>query len=188
MSKYLTPLLLFVSLLFSAGCQPTDDTIAFKAEQEGVPDPSAYGIPAPQNRDYMPEFELPVLGGGTFDSSDQEGRVLLVNFWATWCGPCRTEIPDLVELQEELGSDQFDVIGISLDMDGEELVREFTDAMEVNYPILLDDGAVAEAFGGVYALPTTFVINKEGKITHRTIGLFPVEAVKGTLEDMINAD
>ncbi len=188
MSKYVTPLLLFVSLLFSVGCQPTDDTIAFKAEQEGIQGPATLGIPSQQNREFMPEFELPVLGGGTFNSTDQEGRVLLVNFWATWCGPCRYEIPDLVDLQDELGSDQFDVIGISLDMDGEALVQEFTDAMEVNYPILLDDGTVAESFGGVYALPTTFVINKEGKITHRTIGLFPVDAVKGTLEDMINAD
>ena len=188
MSKISSLLLLFVSLMIIAGCEPTDQTIEFHAEQNANPSSSSYGIPSPQNRENMPEFELPLLEGGTFASADQEGRVLLVNFWATWCSPCRTEIPDLIALQEELGSDEFDVIGISLDQDGTEYVKQFTDAMEVNYPILLDDGAVAEAFGGVYALPTTFVVDKTGKITHRTIGLFPIESVKEELQEMINAD
>ena len=182
-------LALFISCLFLLiGCKPTDQTVEHAANQNSSPNVPSSGMFPPQESDVMPEFVLPTLNGDSFDSSAQEGRVLLINFWATWCAPCRVEIPDLVELQAELGSDKFDVVGISLDMDEVEYVKEFADGMNINYPVLLDDGEVAEAFGGVYALPTTFVVDKKGKITHRTIGLFPVDKVKDEISEMIIAD
>lgn len=137
----------------------------------------------------MPDFTLPMLNGGTFDASEQNGKVLLVNFWATWCAPCREEIPDLIALHEELKDEDFAVIGITVDTDGIELVQKFADQMQINYPILLDaTSEVAESFGGVYALPTTFVVDKQGTITHRTMGLFPVDSVKDQLITLINAE
>ena len=137
----------------------------------------------------MPDFTLPLLSGGTFDASEQQGKVLLVNFWATWCAPCREEIPDLIALHEELKDDGFAVIGITVDTDGSALVKQFADEMQITYPILLDETSeVAESFGGVYALPTTYVVDKTGTITHRTIGLFPVDAVKESLITLINAE
>ena len=170
------------------GCQPTDQTVEHAANQNSLPNIASTDMFPPQEADVMPEFVLPTLNGDSFDSSAQEGKVLLINFWATWCAPCRVEIPDLVDLQAELGSDQFEVVGISMDMDEVEYVKEFADGMKINYPVLLDDGEVAEAFGGVFALPTTFVVDKKGNITHRTIGLFPVEAVKEEISEMIIAD
>lgn len=136
----------------------------------------------------MPEFTLETLDGKVFDSSKQDGRVLVVNFWATWCAPCREEIPDLVELQNDLGGEKFDVVGISMDEEGDTYVKEFADAMDINYPIMIDNGNVAEAFGNVFVLPTTFVIDKSGKITHRTFGIFPAEKAKADLEELIAAD
>ncbi|MFK7843827.1 MAG: TlpA disulfide reductase family protein [Rhodothermales bacterium] len=174
--------IIFLSIF--VGCQSADKSV----DGNPSPKPAQAVIPEPQSRDTMPAFILPTLAGNTFDSSAQEGRVLLVNFWATWCAPCRVEIPDLIALQEELGGEKFDVIGISLDTDDPAFVKEYTDAMEINYPLIIDDGEVAEAFGGVYALPTTYVVGKDGKITHRTIGLFPVESVKEELIEMINAE
>lgn len=173
-----------LSLAILPGCQPASESID---ADSGLQSAQAV-IPAPKSRDVMPAFVLPTLAGDTFDSSAQEGRVLVINFWATWCAPCRVEIPDLIALQEELGGEQFDVIGISLDTDEPAFVKEYTDAMNINYPLIIDDGEIAEAFGGVYALPTTYVVDKKGKITHRTIGLFPVESVKEELIEMINAE
>ncbi len=169
------------------GCEPTEQTKSFAAEKEqGTAD---YVIPEPKSREKMPDFTLPLLSGGTFDASEQQGKVLLVNFWATWCAPCREEIPDLIALHEELKDDGFAVIGITVDTDGSALVKQFADEMQITYPILLDETSeVAESFGGVYALPTTYVVDKTGTITHRTIGLFPVDAVKESLITLINAE
>ena len=167
---------------------PSDDTATSATIQSSNPQSSGAVIPEPKSRDVMPAFVLPTLSGGTFDSSAQNGRVLVVNFWATWCAPCRVEIPDLIALQEELGGEQFDVVGISLDTDEPAYVKEYAEAMDINYPMMIDDGEIAEAFGGVYALPTTYVIDKKGKITHRTIGLFPVDSVKDALIAMIDAE
>lgn len=168
-------------------CEPTEQTKSFAAEQEQ--NAADYEIPAPQSRDVMPDFTLPILNGGTFDASEQDGKVLLVNFWATWCAPCREEIPDLIALHEELKDQNFAVVGISIDTDGSALVKKFADEMQINYPVLLDETSeVAESFGSVFALPTTFVVDKQGTITHRTIGLFPVDAVKDDLLTLINAE
>lgn len=172
---------------FLVACEPTAHTRSLTAEKEqGTAD---FVIPEPRSRDVMPDFTLPMLNGGTFDASEQNGKVLLVNFWATWCAPCREEIPDLIALHEELKDEDFAVIGITVDTDGIELVQKFADQMQINYPILLDaTSEVAESFGGVYALPTTFVVDKQGTITHRTMGLFPVDSVKDQLITLINAE
>lgn len=135
-----------------------------------------------------PDFVVPDLKGDSLRLADFEGKTLLVNFWATWCGPCIAEIPDLIALQEELGEEQFAVIGLSMDLIEKDIVQEFVESMEITYPIGIDEGQVAEAFGGVYSLPTTFVIDKQGFIKQRTIGIFPTEAFKPHLISLIEAD
>ena len=133
-------------------------------------------------------FMLPTITGDSLSMADYEGQVVLLNFWATWCGPCRYEIPDLIELQNEFEPEHFAVIGISLDEDDPDFVRQFAEDMNINYPVALDErGIFAEAFGGVYALPTTYILDKDGQVAHRTIGLFPTEKMKGTIKDLIEA-
>lgn len=133
-------------------------------------------------------FKLPTLTGDSLSMADYEGQVILLNFWATWCGPCRYEIPDLIELQNEFEPEHFAVIGISLDEDDPDFVRQFAEDMNINYPVALDErGIFAEAFGGVYALPTTYILDKDGQVAHRTIGLFPTGKMKGTIKDLIDA-
>src|SRR5690606_25202841 len=111
--------------------------------------------------------------------AEQRGKVVLINFWATWCAPCRIEIPDLIELQSEYGTDKLMVVGISLDHDGPETVRRFADEVGFNYPILLDEGDVAMQFGGVYALPTAVVALAAVRPTARALrgrrGISPSE-------------
>ena len=182
---YFSGLLVFV--FFLAGCQQSD-----KSENASPPVPvvpevlpraNAFEGPVP-----APDFSVPGLDSDTLHFVDFKGKTTLINFWATWCGPCIAEIPDLIALQEELGHESFAVIGLSMDLTGVEDVQKFVESMNINYPIGMDEGRVAEAFGGVYSLPTTYVIDKNGIIRQRTIGIFPTEAFKPHLISMIEAD
>lgn len=120
-----------------------------------------------------PAFELETLDGSKISLAEQRGRVLLVNFWATWCGPCVVEMPDLVELHETYHDEGLTVLGISIEEGETDLVRDFVEEYEITYPIAVD-ADVADSFGGIYGLPTTFVIDKTGQVIHRVVGLFPI--------------
>jgi thiol-disulfide isomerase/thioredoxin len=100
-------------------------------------------------------------------------NVTVMNFWATWCGPCRKEIPDLEEIHKEYGDKGVKVIGVSLDRGPSVLnmVSEFATNFKMTYPVVIDDGNLEQIFGNIRAIPTTFIINKEGKIVDRLIGM-----------------
>ena len=112
--------------------------------------------------------------------------MILLNFWATWCAPCRTEIPDLVALQRELGDRGLLVVGVSTDEEGAEVVAPFVKNFKINYPVVLDDGSVSEAYGGVWALPTTVVIDRAGRIRYEIIGIFPTKEMRPRLEALLD--
>jgi len=118
------------------------------------------------------------LNGQAIHSTDLEGKVVIVDFWATWCPPCRKEIPGFIELQEEYGSDGLVILGVSLDETGQETVRDFVLEQGINYPIAMGNRELVDQFGGVRALPTTFVIDRQGKIVNRHVGY----ASKATFE------
>ncbi len=119
--------------------------------------------------DIRPAFTLPDLEGKMHSVSEWDGKVLLINFWATWCPPCRKEIPAFIELQDRYRDKGFVVIGIALDQ--KQAVIDFTDPMGVNYPILMgEDGAIelAKAYGNsLGVLPYTVIVDRKGKIIHR---------------------
>jgi thiol-disulfide isomerase/thioredoxin len=115
-------------------------------------------------------FTLTDLEGKTITSTDLRGKVVLVNFWATWCPPCRAEIPDLIKLQDKY-RDKLVVIGISEDEAPVEEVKKFVDEQKMNYPVAMVTPDVQRIFKGVSALPTTFVIDPEGKVQQRHVGL-----------------
>ncbi len=135
-----------------------------------------------------PDFTLPTLAGDSLGLADLRGQVVLLNFWATWCGPCLEEIPALVDLYEDLHPAGLAIVGVSLDEEGEEVVAPFAARFNINYPVALDqEGTVAEAFGGVWALPTTYVIDAEGAVVERIIGVYPVEERRPALGAMLDA-
>lgn len=135
----------------------------------------------------VPDVTVETLDGQTIDLGAQSGTVLLVNFWATWCPPCREEIPDLVALQKELGPQGFTILGVSTDQEGAEAVRPFVDEYDINYPIVVDTTRSLQesSLGPVYGLPTTFVVNADGQVVQRVMGMFPVEAMKPTLQKLL---
>ncbi len=119
----------------------------------------------------MPHFALPSAEDGSLvDSESYKGQVMLINFWATWCPPCRKEIPSLIKLQNEFGSKGFTVIGLSTDQGGSKVVVKLMKKMGVNYPILMADSKTPRAFGGILGIPTSFLVNKKGYVVKRYDG------------------
>ena len=128
-----------------------------------------------------PDFTLESLDGKSVRLSDLRGKAVLLNFWATWCGPCKIEAPWLVEFQGQYGTQGLQVVGVEMGDDGKEDIEKFAKEMGVNYPVLFGKEAVGEAYGGVPALPETFFIGRDGKIVDRIIGL----KGKAEIEDSI---
>jgi thiol-disulfide isomerase/thioredoxin len=118
-----------------------------------------------------PDFTLESLDGKNIQLSSYKGQAVLLNFWATWCGPCKIEMPWFVELQKEYGPQGLQIVGVAMDDAGKDEIAKFVKEMGVNYPILLGKEAVGQDYGGVNVLPTTFFIDRDGKIVAREFGL-----------------
>ena len=124
-----------------------------------------------KNGSVAPDFELQSLDGKPVRLSDFRGKAVLLNFWATWCAPCKIEMPWFVDLQKQYAAQGLQVIGVAMDDSGEEAIAKFAKQMGVNYPVLIGKEAVGDAYGGVEFLPTTFIIDRQGKVVDRVFGL-----------------
>jgi len=121
--------------------------------------------------DPAPEFKFKDFGGKDLNLETSRGKVILLNFWATWCGPCRAEIPELVALQSRY-KDRLQIIGLVVDDDDENEIRKVISSEGINYPVALADPETRFAYGGIAALPTVFVINADGRVVQKHVGLF----------------
>ncbi len=131
-----------------------------------------------------PAFEAKALTGEPVSRSGLKGKVILMNFWATWCPPCRAEIPELITLQAEF-KDQLEVVGVSEDDDPPEQVLRFAKKMGINYPIAMSTNELTKAFGGVEALPTTFVIDTQGRVVQKHRGVHPIEEYELEIQSLL---
>jgi thiol-disulfide isomerase/thioredoxin len=156
-------LLLFaagVALVAAAACKPrTESTLPVVAKS--------------------PAWKVTDLAGHEVSAASLKGKVVIVDFWATWCGPCLEELPGYVALQKKYAADGLVVVGLSVDEGGLEKVRAFATQNGLNYTVALADDAVVAAFGGFEAIPTTFLIDRDGNIRHRKTGtMAPAEYEK----------
>jgi thiol-disulfide isomerase/thioredoxin len=151
--------------LWACSEDPTADVPASAAPLSGDLVLKLLKEPAP-----VADFTVTDIQGKSWSSRDLRGKVVFVNYWATWCPPCRAEIPDLIKLQDKY-RDRIVVLGISEDEDGLELVKQFVAEHKINYPIAMSTAELAKVFRGVSALPTTFVIDREGMVVQRHTGL-----------------
>ena len=133
-----------------------------------------------------PEFSLPDLTGQPVTLSAYRGKVVLLDFWATWCGPCREEIPHFVDLQERYRSQGLQVIGISMD-DSPDPVRDFYRSYKMNYPVAVGDAKFAELYGGVLGLPIAFLIDRDGHITAKHIGATDISVFEKEITALLQA-
>lgn len=124
-----------------------------------------------------PGFSLVDLNGRQLNLSDYRGKVVLLDFWATWCAPCRTEIPQFVGLQSKYGAEGLQIIGISMD-DGAKPVRKFYDEFKLNYPVVMGDEKTADAYGGVLGLPINILVGRDGRIYAKHTGLTDIHALE----------
>jgi cytochrome c biogenesis protein CcmG/thiol:disulfide interchange protein DsbE len=157
--------------------------------QKNAPPPSATSA---SNLPTAPNFTVQDLQGGNVSLEKYRGKLVLVNFWATWCGPCEIEMPWFIEFQQKYGSRGFTVIGLAMDEEGKSVVAPWIEQkrfdvngsqVPVNYPILLGSEKVADQFGGLIGLPTSLLISRDGKIIKRFIGLVGHEAYMKAIED-----
>jgi thiol-disulfide isomerase/thioredoxin len=128
-----------------------------------------------------PDFSLESLDGKSVRLSDLRGKAVLLNFWATWCGPCKIEMPWFVELQNQYGAQGLQVIGVAMDDASKEDIAKFAKDMGVNYPILIGKESIGDQYGGIPALPESFFIGRDGKMVDKIIGL----KGKGEIEDAV---
>lgn len=139
--------------------------------------------PALTGASVAPDFTLQTLDGKSMTLSDLRGKAVLLNFWATWCGPCKIEMPWFVELQQKYASQGLQIVGVAMDDASTQDIAKFVKQMGVNYPILVGKESVGDLYGGVPALPESFFIGRNGKIVGKILGL----EGKGEIEDDIKA-
>ncbi|MGQ9634133.1 MAG: TlpA disulfide reductase family protein [Bryobacteraceae bacterium] len=167
-------LALAILILSVAACSPIQSGAARKIKQQ-------------EDRKLAPDFALKDVNGTTVRLSDYRGKVVLLNFWATWCAPCKIEIPWFIEFEQKHKDRGFAVLGISMDDDGWEVVRPFLARMKVNYRTLMGDETVAELYGGVASLPTSFLIDREGRIASAHLGLVSKSVYENEIEQLLAA-
>jgi cytochrome c biogenesis protein CcmG/thiol:disulfide interchange protein DsbE len=145
----------------------------FGRSEENGPYPPNY-VPSTQKSSALaPDFTLPATDGKSIKLSDLKGKVVIIDFWATWCKPCREGIPDLISLKKKYGKKGFEIIGVSVDTETKDEVVPFVKDKGMNYPVVYGNVNVYQQYGGIRAVPTSFVIDKQGKIIASYEGLIP---------------
>ena len=140
---------------------------------------------AQQQKQKAPNFVLKDADGRTVELAKLKGKVVLVNFWATWCGPCRKEMPDFVEVYKQQKANGLEIIGVSLDEEGWDVVRPFLKQYKINFPVVIGDGKLANAYGGIQFLPTSFLIDRNGFIVDKHIGMLPKETLERKIAPLL---
>ncbi len=117
-----------------------------------------------------PDFTLPSLAGPSIRLADLRGKVVLLNFWSTWCLPCRTEMPSMQRAYARLRSREFEILAVSLNQETDATVRDFVQALQLTFPFLLDPTGDAGRLYRVHAIPISFLLDREGRIAHKAVG------------------
>jgi len=136
------------------------------------------GSPGGESPTPAPDFTLDGLSGGEVTLADFKGKVLFINFWATWCPPCRQEIPGFLEVYEKYKDDGMEILGISLDRKGAKVVREFAEKLNIAYPLAMANQAVVEAYRPGQYIPATIVIDRSGNIRDKHVGFLNKQALE----------
>lgn len=146
---------------------------------------SQAGDSGAQASNAAPDFVLKDLNGGVHRMSDLRGNVVLLNFFATWCGPCRQEIPEFVEMYRRLRHEGLEIIGVSLDQGGASVLMPFVKHYKIDYPIVLGTSKVVTDFGGVKGIPNTFLIDRNGAISDHFVGYQPGYIVEASVKKLL---
>jgi thiol-disulfide isomerase/thioredoxin len=170
MSRFLPALL--IGLLAVTACESTGSAVAaVKKEKDRKP---------------APDFTLKDSMGRPVKLSDFKGKVVLLNFWATWCGPCKIEIPWLIEFEQQYKEQGLVVLGVSMDEEGWEVVKPYVEKSKINYRVLIGDDMTAQLYGGVDSLPTSFVLDRQGRIASTHTGLVSKSTFENDIKTLLS--
>lgn len=152
-------------------------------------DPASAPLHRAQKEAKATDFKVTLLSGDTFRLSDQRGKVVLMNIWATWCPPCREETPDLVELYEKYKDEGFVTLGVSIDKQGESVVRPFMKKYGVTYPMYIDtDGTVMDKYGPTMGIPTTYIIGRQGNLRYFAVGAVTKKELEPRIKELLEEE
>lgn len=159
--------------------------VALQPEAENAYVSPLQGKPAPN-------FTLNDLTGKKISLADYKGKAVLLNFWATWCAPCKVEIPWFLKLRDQYAAQGFEIIGVSSDdldkddkaklFEQKSEIAKFVEQQKMTYPVLIDGDAISHPYGGVDSLPTSFFINREGTVVAQTVGLVPRDEIEADIK------
>lgn len=153
--------------------------------QTSVPPPASH--PQASSPPPAPDFALQSVSGETVHLADLRGKVVFLNFWATWCAPCKIMAPWLVEMQNQYGPRGLQIIGVALDEDATKVeIGESADSMRINYLVLIGTTKMANAYGGVPALPMSFIVGRDGRIISRITGLSSKKEIEDGIKKAFN--
>ncbi|MDY6954414.1 MAG: TlpA disulfide reductase family protein [Thermodesulfobacteriota bacterium] len=138
---------------------------------------------APQNR--APGFAVQDLRGKTLRLEDLKGKVVILNFFATWCGPCRREIGELVKLYERFRERGLEIVGVSLDMEGAAVLVPFVKHYKITYPVVIGTRKMVVDYGGISGVPTSFLIDRDGMIAEHFVGLRPAQTLEASIVELL---
>jgi cytochrome c biogenesis protein CcmG/thiol:disulfide interchange protein DsbE len=185
----LVALLLVIAITYGFLSEGNDVQPVVRETKQSTNKASAQQTGQKKEHPQAPDFVLKDLEGNDVQLSDYKGKVVVLDFWATWCPPCRKGIPDFVEMQKEYGEDKFVVIGINLDQGSESevvpMVAEFAEEYDINYPVVIHNQEVIYAYGGIRSIPTTFVLDKEGRVRQGVQGWRPKEFFTNIIDPLL---
>ena len=187
--------LLLIGLLIFIGCSSESsksDTNSQAKDTGAVTEPvkqldpySATLYPAKKEAKAQ-DFTVSLVNGDTFKLSEQQGKVVIMNIWATWCAPCHDETPDFVDLYNQYKEQGLVILGVSIDEQGKSVVKPFMEKYEVNYPMVIDDGSIMDKYGPTMGIPTTYIINKKGNLQYFAVGALTQKELEPRITRLLN--
>lgn len=148
-------------------------------------DPYSAPLYPARNKAEAKDFTVELVDGETFRLSEQKGKVVLLNIWATWCAPCHEETPGFVDLYSEYRDQGLEILGVSIDEQGRSVVEPFMEKYEVNYPVVIDDGTIMDKYGPTMGIPTTYIIDKKGRLRYFAVGAVTTKELEPRIQKLL---
>jgi len=186
-----------ITIFIAAGCssesrKSDSATVQSSSNKQTKPlerlDPYSAPLYPAQRKAKARDFTVNTVAGNTFTLSDYEGKVVVLNIWATWCAPCREETPEFVDLYSKYRDDGLVILGVSIDKQGESVVKPFMDQYKVNYPVVVDRGTIMDKYGPTMSIPTTYIIGRSGHLKYFAVGALTQKELEPRLKELLAKD